>query len=235
MDEIIKFNSKSKDPSIQRLSNVIKSPIYDPVFEVYFPSVENYFQGYKLRHASFKGCPMTQKEWLINLHKHKYCYKTLSDCEKLSIFCGKAAKKISGKGAYKKMNFSLDINAWNKASESVMRDAVKLKFAQNEDLKNILLSTKSSILVETPTMPWSVTKWQAKVKDGKVIGSNVLGKLLMEVRDTLKVELPDWEHEVGKSKIHVEETKKEMKEKEETEGIGSEPPVKRKCHDEIKK
>jgi hypothetical protein len=61
-----------------------------------------------------------------------------------------------------------------------MKDGLICKFTQDEDLKNILLGTGKSLLVEH-------TKNDSYWGDGgDGSGKNRLGKLLMEVREELR-------------------------------------------------
>ena len=63
-----------------------------------------------------------------------------------------------------------------------MRKAVLAKFKQNEEIKKILLSTGDEIIVENTTNDhyWGCGK------DGS--GKNMLGKILVEVREKLSKE-----------------------------------------------
>jgi len=71
---------------------------------------------------------------------------------------------------------------WETAKDGIMRDALRAKFTQNEDLKKILLETGDAILVEH-------TKNDSYWGDGgDGSGKNMLGKLLMELREELKNE-----------------------------------------------
>ncbi len=63
-----------------------------------------------------------------------------------------------------------------------MREALKAKFTQNEDLKNILLETGDAILVEHTEND----NYWGDGGDGN--GKNMLGKLLMELREELRSE-----------------------------------------------
>lgn len=69
---------------------------------------------------------------------------------------------------------------WDDVKVDVMRDAVYAKFSQNPDLKERLLNTGDAELVENSPVDyfWGIGQ------DGS--GKNVLGKILMEVRDQLK-------------------------------------------------
>lgn len=69
---------------------------------------------------------------------------------------------------------------WENVKDKVMKEVVTAKFTQNKDLQKILLDTGDQILVEGNT--WGDTYW------GKVNGHgiNQLGKILMEVRASLR-------------------------------------------------
>lgn len=83
----------------------------------------------------------------------------------------------------KKLGLSRDyriVEDWDNKRLDVMRTAIRAKFTQHEDLKDLLLSTGDSILKEDS--PYDVF-WGIG-KSGK--GKNMLGKLLMELRSELK-------------------------------------------------
>lgn len=70
-------------------------------------------------------------------------------------------------------------NDWEDVKEEIMRKAVTAKFTQNENLKSLLLSTKDFPLVQIK--PGDNYWGTGPSGDGK----NVLGKILMELRDLL--------------------------------------------------
>ena len=72
---------------------------------------------------------------------------------------------------------------WNNIKIQVMHDIVKAKFEQHADLKELLLSTNDTALIEGNN--WKDTYWG--ICDGK--GENNLGKILMSIRDSLKKEV----------------------------------------------
>ena len=69
---------------------------------------------------------------------------------------------------------------WDKVKDNVMYDAVKAKFTQHKDLKNLLLETGAIQLVEHTEND----NYWGDGGDGK--GKNMLGKILMRLRDELK-------------------------------------------------
>jgi ribA/ribD-fused uncharacterized protein len=66
---------------------------------------------------------------------------------------------------------------WNDVKVDVMREALRLKFDQNDEIRQRLKSTAGYVLIEGNN--WGDTFWGEV--DGK--GLNILGKLLMELRD----------------------------------------------------
>lgn len=69
---------------------------------------------------------------------------------------------------------------WERVKDDIMYQVVKAKFEQNEELKQKLLNTGDEYLEEGNT--WNDTYWG--VCRGR--GKNMLGKILMKVRDELK-------------------------------------------------
>jgi ribA/ribD-fused uncharacterized protein len=83
----------------------------------------------------------------------------------------------------KKMGQELRIRSgWDRMKVQVMYDVLTDKFTRNQDLKSKLLETGSKYLEETNY--WGDTFWG--VCEGK--GKNVLGELLMKVRNELKIQ-----------------------------------------------
>ena len=69
---------------------------------------------------------------------------------------------------------------WNDVKDDVMRRAVMKKFQTHASLRDILLSTGSEAIIENAPSDYY---WGCG-KDGS--GQNMLGKILMEVRETLR-------------------------------------------------
>lgn len=68
---------------------------------------------------------------------------------------------------------------WEEVKADVMRKAVLAKFKQNEEIKNVLLSTGKETIIENTSNDYY---WGCG-KDGS--GENMLGIILMEVREKL--------------------------------------------------
>ncbi len=75
------------------------------------------------------------------------------------------------------------VPSWSKTKFDRMRDVLRAKFSQHEELKALLLSTGNSRLVEAGTTDNLVNRTWGEV-NGK--GKNMLGVLLMEVREELR-------------------------------------------------
>jgi len=69
---------------------------------------------------------------------------------------------------------------WEKVKVDVMRDALLAKFTQHDDLRRILLGTKDAILIEHTHRD---SFWG---DGGNGNGKNMLGTLLMELREKLR-------------------------------------------------
>lgn len=72
---------------------------------------------------------------------------------------------------------------WSKIKFDRMRDVLRAKFSQHQALSDLLLSTGNARLIEAGTTDSAVNRLWGEV-NGK--GKNMLGVLLMEVRDELR-------------------------------------------------
>lgn len=72
---------------------------------------------------------------------------------------------------------------WSKIKFARMRDVLRAKFTQHEDLRDILLATGAARLVESATVDNQVNRLWGEVNG---VGKNMLGTLLMEVREELR-------------------------------------------------
>ncbi len=69
---------------------------------------------------------------------------------------------------------------WESVKVAIMREVVRAKFSQHEDIRQILLSTGDARIVEHTE---NDSYWG---DGGDGSGKNVLGRILMEVRDELR-------------------------------------------------
>ena len=72
---------------------------------------------------------------------------------------------------------------WSTSKFDRMRAVLRAKFAQHHDLRELLLSTGDARLVEAATVDNDVNRLWGEVNGG---GRNMLGVLLMEVRNELR-------------------------------------------------
>ncbi|HKT26803.1 NADAR family protein [Dyella sp.] len=97
---------------------------------------------------------------------------------------------------------------WSRTKFDRMRNVLRAKFTQHEDLKELLLSTGSSRLVEVGRTDNLVNRTWGEV-NGK--GLNMLGVLLMEVREEIR----------GHSKLQAKATSKKAKQSKQVNGSRS--------------
>jgi ribA/ribD-fused uncharacterized protein len=74
---------------------------------------------------------------------------------------------------------------WESVKVAVMREVVRSKFKQHDDIRNILLSTGDAKIVEHTE---NDSYWG---DGGDGSGKNMLGQILMEIREELKRESTD--------------------------------------------
>lgn len=72
---------------------------------------------------------------------------------------------------------------WEQVKDDVMREAIRAKFIQHRDCLNVLIGTGDAELIEHTTND----NYWADGGDGS--GKNMLGKILMEVREELRPKL----------------------------------------------
>lgn len=70
---------------------------------------------------------------------------------------------------------------WEEVNVGIMKEIIRAKFTQNEDMKRQLLATGDTYLEEGNA--WHDTCWGVDAKTGE--GQNYLGKALMKIRQEL--------------------------------------------------
>lgn len=136
--------------------------------------IVNFFRGEFFYLSNFSDYSFTDnngRRWKTVEHYYQ-SEKTNDPKEKLLIQNAKTpeiAKKLGRKVKLKK--------EWDNIKVDVMRNALKFKFNQNKDIRDKLIGTDGYYLIEGND--WNDTFWGEV--NGK--GLNVLGKLLMELRD----------------------------------------------------
>lgn len=93
---------------------------------------------------------------------------------------------------------------WSKTKFDRMKRVLRAKFTQHEDLRALLLSTGNARLVEKATVDNTVNRLWGEVNG---VGKNMLGVLLMEVREELRAEgdAPQPKKKVGKKKLDLDQ------------------------------
>lgn len=106
-------------------------------------------------------------------------YKWEGDIARMEPFTRMTAKEAKRSGRMMRLS-PKELAAWERKKDDVMRDVLRAKFTQNKELARKLVDTGDAELVEGNT--WGDRYWG--VCDG--VGRNLLGTLLMELRDELK-------------------------------------------------
>ncbi|MDH4990688.1 NADAR family protein [Aquamicrobium lusatiense] len=78
---------------------------------------------------------------------------------------------------------------WSKTKFDRMRGVLRAKYTQHQDLQELLLSTGDAKLIETATTDNEVNRLWGEVNG---VGQNMLGVLLMELREELKQVRAGW-------------------------------------------
>ena len=106
-----------------------------------------------------------------------------------SIDLRKMIAKLPTPGQSKRAGRGLVLRAnWESIKISVMRQLIQTKFAKNTQLAKKLLETGDAELIEGNS--WNDFTWGCVKQNGKWVGQNHLGKLLMEQRENLKMYNP---------------------------------------------
>lgn len=114
--------------------------------------------------------------------EHYYHAKKFTSYPKYYDLIKNAATPYEAKSLGKSKKYIFDPN-WKAIKQDIMFDACYAKFSQNEDIKNILLSTGDKILVEDSHSDF--------IWGGRGSGLNLLGTVLSKVRAKLKSEQLD--------------------------------------------
>lgn len=108
------------------------------------------------------------------------CSEAAYQAQKSSSKLGRIKFTFTNGAQSKKLGSTILIrNDWDRVKLSIMREVVWKKFTQNPVLGNMLVDTYDDVIIEENH--WNDTFWG--VCNGK--GENHLGKILMDVRDTL--------------------------------------------------
>jgi hypothetical protein len=127
------------------------------------------------RHAVFlKG-----KRWPTSEHYFQ-AQKFAGTSHEEAVRCAKTPSEAASLGRSRKLPLRKD---WESVKDEVMREAVRAKFTQHEDLREILLGTGDALLVEHTA---NDSYWG---DGGDGSGKNRLGQILMQVRAELRTDV----------------------------------------------
>lgn len=135
----------------------------------------NEFKGKYYFLSNFYNAPVMYEGLLYLNNESAFQSAKVKDIERRKQFCRIDPSTAKRKGR----NVALR-HDWEKIKDKVMEDCVRDKFTRNEDLKCKLIETGDEELVESNT--WMDQYWG--VCNGK--GENMLGKILMKVREELR-------------------------------------------------
>ncbi|WNO11658.1 NADAR family protein [Teredinibacter sp. KSP-S5-2] len=128
--------------------------------------------------SNFAAFPVKLKKKVWPTSEHYFqAMKFESESDQNEILKAKTPIEAARKGRDRKRKLKRN---WESMKDNVMREALLAKFSQHEDLRILLLSTNDAKLVEHTE---NDSYW-GDGGDGK--GQNMLGKILMEVREKLR-------------------------------------------------
>jgi len=147
--------------------------------------------------SNFSPIPVTLNDIQYKTAEHAYQARKAylpTDFEKI---CN-AATPDEAKRIAKNIQY---VDDWDDARVDVMRNVVEAKFKQDALAQRMLLQTNNAVLVERND--WNDTFWGVTRICG---GYNILGKILMDVRDSLRQPRLDGTTEWRQSVIHSSAT-----------------------------
>lgn len=134
----------------------------------------NEFKGKYYFLSNFYSAPVMYEGLLYQNNEAAFQSAKVKDLERRKQFC-----QLDPSIAKKKGRNVLLRNDWEGIKDEVMYQCVKDKFTRNQELKQKLINTGNEELIEGNT--WNDTYWG--VCRGR--GKNMLGKILMRVREEI--------------------------------------------------
>ena len=122
---------------------------------------------------------VNDKEWPSSEHYYQAMKFTDKNVQEAIRFL-KTPREAADTGRRRDLPLRED---WEEVKNDVMREAIKAKFTQHTCLKSILLASGNAELIEHTT---NDNYW---ADNGDSSGKNMLGKLLMELRDEIRKEI----------------------------------------------
>jgi ribA/ribD-fused uncharacterized protein len=93
------------------------------------------------------------------------------------------AKKAGTKKAYKEAGATLKAADWDKKRNEAMMDILQARYDSDPMFRQILEATlKANILLLHYERSGAKSYWGGAVKDGEIVGENMLGRMLMQLR-----------------------------------------------------
>lgn len=204
MDEVIwvLFDGKTKTAYDKALNALIEeishekeaeanAGINDSVMIGFFHENEEYgcFSNWYPARFNYAGKHFVNAEQFMMYHKVLMFHKFDLADQIMRTADPEKCKKIAGQ---KFPEFDSDL--WEKTCKTIVKRGVKAKFSQNEEIRKELLGTGNALLVQCS--PYD-RKWGIGIDindpDRLVIarwkGKNLLGRILMEVREELRQEM----------------------------------------------
>ena len=101
------------------------------------------------------------------------------------------ASPMSAKMIAKKFKSRMVIEPMSKSDVEIMRSVVKLKFDQHPEIKRKLINSGEHIIIEDVTDRPGARHmfWGMKKENDQWVGENMMGRILMELRETYLKEL----------------------------------------------
>ena len=135
----------------------------------------NNFKGKYYFLSNFYSAQVMYEGLLYKNNEFAFQSAKVKDLERRKQFC-----ELDPSVAKRKGRNVLLRQDWENVKDEIMYQCVKDKFTRNLDLKQKLLDTDDEELIESNT--WNDTYWG--ICKGR--GKNMLGKILMRVREELK-------------------------------------------------
>ncbi|ASK31217.1 hypothetical protein CEY12_14395 [Chryseobacterium sp. T16E-39] len=172
---IERFQNKEQPDFLFFWGHTVKDKITKSCFSQWFPAE---FEDEGMIYKTAEHYMMAEKARLFNDEGTRQIIIEIED-----------PKEVKGLGR-KIKNF--DSHIWDKKKYEIVKKGNFLKFSQNAELKEFLLSTGDKIIVEASPYDtiWGIGMLESDAKaenPNQWRGENLLGFALMEVRDELKI------------------------------------------------
>lgn len=145
------------------------------------------FDGEYFFLSNFYESEFTWRNWTFPTGEHAFqAAKTFftTEATKLDTLSSQFEKirtaPTPAKAKYFGRSVPLDVKTWDDVKVQYMREIVHARFAGTQGLAGQLINTGAMLLVEGND--WGDSFWGRCLKDGKMVGLNTLGTILMEER-----------------------------------------------------